>query len=274
MANTPSLENKTLSSAWDGLSPHLIASIYQIERTESGAYARTKNTDPDIVQTPFSEASMEISLNWQSAFEHSGPENRAPTLLAMLQSGALQPIIDAVAGFAGDGSSEGLLRGIATNAQQESNRFIRQFEGRTGITKLNSTQVFNGMPPVKFQVTALFRAWRDPYAEVEAPFEKLMSWSLPVKLSPDGSILARSVNSARGETGFIDALVPSIAPVLVALRYKKRTYAPLVIESVTDPISSPIDVEGRFIEKAVPMTLATLTAIDRDDWTNYRKVEI
>ncbi|SEN72811.1 hypothetical protein [Nitrosomonas marina] len=269
MANTPSLENKTLSSAWDGLSPHLIASIYQIERTENGAYARTKNTDPDIVQTPFSEASMEISLNWQSAFEHSGPENRAPTLLAMLQSGAFLPLIDAVFG----GSQEQQAN-IATQAQQRSNEFIRQFEGRTGITKLNSTQVFNGMPPVKFQVTALFRAWRDPYAEVEAPFEKLMSWSLPVKLSPDGSVLARSVNSARGETGFIDALVPSIAPVLVALRYKNRTYAPLVIESVTDPISSPIDVEGHFIEKAVPMTLATLTAIDRDDWAGYRTVDL
>ncbi|SEN69126.1 hypothetical protein [Nitrosomonas marina] len=274
MANTPSLENKTLSSAWDGLSPHLIASIYQVERTENGLYARTKNTDPDIVQSPFSEASMEISLNWQSAFEHSGPENRAPTLLAMLQSGALQPIIDAVADLVGDGSAEGLLRGVAANAQQESNRFIKQFEGRTGITKLNSTQVFNGMPPVKFQVTALFRAWRDPYAEVEAPFEKLMSWALPVKLSPDGSVLARSVNSARGETGFIDALVPSIAPVTVALQYKGRTYAPLVIESIADPLSSPIDVKGHFVEKSVPMTLATLTAIDRTDWSSYKRIDL
>ena len=144
-------------------------------------------------------------------------ESGAPTLLAMLQAGAIQPIIDAL--WKNDGSGS-----LGAEAQQRSNEFIKQFEGRTGITKLNSTQVFNGMPPVKFQVTALFRAWRDPYAEVEAPFNKLMEWSLPVKLSPDGSVLARSAQAVQGESGFIDALVPSIAPTTVAMKYKGRNY--------------------------------------------------
>lgn len=248
----------------------MIASFYQVERTEGGAYARTQNTDKVIVQTPLTEASMELTLNWQSAFEHSGPENRAPTLLAMLQSGAFSSLIDAVfgRGEGGDPAS------IAASAQQQSNQFIKQFEGRTGITKLNSTQVFNGMPPVKFQVTALFRAWRDSYAEVEAPFNKLMEWSLPVELSPDGSILARAAQSANGDKGFIEALVPSIAPVLVAMKYKGRTYSPLVVESISKPLSSPVDANGRYIELAVSMTLATLTAIDRKDWVAYNRVDI
>lgn len=265
----PSLDSNSLSSLWDGLSPHLMASFYEIKRDSNGSWLRTQDSDPVTVIAPLSEASMEISLNWQSPFEHAGPESRAPTLLAMLQSGAIQPIIDAV--FSNKGSD---ASSIAVQAQQRSNDFIRQFEGRTGITKLNSTQVFNGMPPVKFQVTALFRAWRDPYAEVEAPFNKLMEWSLPVKLSPDGSVLARSAQAVKGESDFIDALVPSIAPIIVAMKYKGRTYSPLVIESITDPISSPIDVNGRYVEKAVPMTLATLTAIDRDDWVNYGRVSI
>lgn len=270
MSNKPSLENQTLSSMWDGLSPHLIASFYLVERNQDGIYIRSQN-DQSVVQAPLSEASMEISLNWQSAFEHSGPESRAPTLLAMLQSGAFYPFIDAIFGDKENGSDSA---SIAAQAQQKSNEFIRQFEGRTGITKLNSTQVFNGMPPVKFQITALFRAWKDPYAEVEAPFDKLMEWALPVKLSPDGSVLARSINSARGETGFIEALVPSIAPVTVAMKYKNRTYSPLVIESVQQPLQSPVDVNGRYVDLTIPMTLGTLTAIDRDDWVNYRTVEI
>ncbi len=257
----PSLEGQSLSSLWDGLSPHLIASFYEIKKSEDGVWSRM-NADPVTVLAPLSEASMEISLNWQSPFEHAGPESRAPTLLAMLQSGALMPLIDAF--LKGDDASS-----MASQAQQRSNEFVRQFEGRTGITKLNSTQVFNGMPPVKFQITALFRAWSDPYAEVEAPFNKLMEWALPVKLSPDGSVLARSAQAAKGNTGFIDALVPSIAPTMVAMKYKNRTYSPLVIEAISDPIASPVDRNGRYVERAVTMTLATLTAIDRDDWVKY-----
>ena len=81
--------------------------------------------------------------------------------------------------------------------------FLAQFEGRTGITKLNSTQVFNGMPPVKIQVTALFRAWRDSMKEVEAPFNKLMEWALPIELSKDGSVLARAAETAKGDMGYV-----------------------------------------------------------------------
>ncbi len=268
--NIPSLEEKALSSIWDGLSPHLIASFYQVERTEDNIYSRTGNTDPVIVRAPLSEANMDVSLNWQSAFEHAGPESRAPTLLAMLQSGALKPVIDVLLDKDGGNEQGNFLTNFAAGAQTESNRFIKQFEGRTGITKLNSTQVFNGMPPVKFQVTALFRAWRDSYAEVEAPFDKLMEWALPVELSPDGSVLARSVQAARGEAGFIDALVPSIAPVTLAMKYKNRTYSPLVIESIGKPLSSPVDSKGGYVDLAIPITLATLTAIDRNDWVGYR----
>lgn len=262
--SAPSLENATLTSKWDGLSPHLIAGFWPIKKDGNGVWQRS---EPQTVLTPLTEASMEVSLSWQSPFEHSGPESRAPTLLAMLQSGALQPIIDAV--FNRKGNVEDAT-GFFSEAQRKSNEFVRQFEGRTGITKLNSTQVFNGMPPVKFQVTALFRAWDDPAKEVEEPFSKLMEWALPVELSPDGSVLARSAQSVRGELGFIDALVPSVAPTVIAMKYKNRIYSPLVIESISKPLASPVDASGRYVELSVPMTLGTLTAIDRDDWQGYR----
>lgn len=253
--NMPSLDANTLSSLWDGLSPHLIASFYEVTKTGDDAWGRTGKTDSKTVLAPLTEANMEIALNWQSPFEHAGPESKAPALMAMLQSGALQPIVDSVMGKQKEQGG----------AQQKSNDFLAQFEGRTGITKLNSTQVFNGMPPVKITVTALFRAWRDSASEVEAPFNKLMEWALPIELSKDGSVLARA---AKGDMGYVEALMPSKAPTRVALKYKGRIFSPLVIESIGMPLNSPVDDSGRFVQLAVPMTLCTLTALDRKDWSN------
>ncbi|MBL8473800.1 MAG: hypothetical protein JNM98_18565 [Rhodocyclaceae bacterium] len=256
--------NNVLSSIWDGLSPHLIASFYEVAKTDSGAWDRIDGkTDPVTVLAPLTDANMEITLNWQSPFEQAGPESKAPALMAMLQSGALQPVVDAVLGKSKDGGP-----------QQRSNDFLRQFEGRTGITQLNSTQVFNGMPPVKITVTALFRAWRDGRTEVEAPFNKLMEWALPVELSKDGSILARAADTAKGEMGYVEALMPSRAPTRVAMRYKNRVFSPLVIESIGMPLSSPVNGWGDFVELAVPMTLCTLTAIDRKYWKDASVVSL
>jgi len=255
-----SLNGGALSSIWDGLSPHLIASFFEVAKIGDDTWGRVTNkTDPVTVMAPLGDASMEIVLNWQSPFEQAGPESKAPALMAMLQSGALQPIIDAVIGKKGDASGGG--------AQQKSNDFLKQFEGRTGITKLNSTQVFNGMPPVKITVTALFRAWRDPVSEVEAPFNKLAEWSLPIELSKDGSVLARAAETVKGGMGYIEALMPSKSPTRIAMRYKGRIFSPLVIESIGMPLNSPVDANGKFVELVVPMTLCTLTAIDRKDWS-------
>ncbi len=259
MMTPPSLDKNALSSLWDGLSPHLIASFYEVGKIGDAWGEVTNKTDPKTVFAPLTEASMEIALNWQSPFEQAGPESKAPALMAMLQSGALQPIIDSL--FGKTKGDEG-----GATAQQKSNDFLRQFEGRTGITKLNSTQVFNGMPPVKIQVTALFRAWRDPATEVEEPFNKLMEWALPVELSKDGSILARAAQTSKGDMGYIEALMPSRAPVCIAMKYKGRIYSPLVIESIGQPMSSPVDKNGRYVELAIPLTLCTLTALDRKDW--------
>jgi len=251
-----------LSSKWDGLSKHLLASFFEVDN-ENGTWKRTDKTDPATVMAPLTEASMEMALNWQSPFEQSGPETKAPALMAMLQSGVLQPIVDAFTSGKGSASD-------ASAAQKKSGDFLRQFEGRTGITKLNSTQVFSGMPPVKIQVVALFRAWNDPASEVMAPVDKLMEWALPVELSADGSILARAAKTARGEMGFIEALLPSRAPVRIAMQYKGRTYSPLVIESIGQPMDAQVDRNGRYVEQLIPMTLCTLTALDRQTWANFK----
>lgn len=260
--NTSIADPNARGSRWDGLSDKLIASFYPVQKSQDGT---TWDRIPDsrIVKAPLTEASMDVTLNWQSPFENSGPESKAPALLAMLQSGALQPVVDAVMGGKKDGATDANL------ATQKSNEFLKQFEGRTGITKLNSTQVFTGMPPVKMQVTALFRAWSDTHTEVMVPSSRLMRWALPDELSTDGSILARAAQSAKGEMSYLDALLPSKTPTIIAMQYKLRTYAPLVIESISHSMSGPTDKNGRYTELQVNMTLCTLTAIDQGDWSSY-----
>jgi hypothetical protein len=236
---------KILKSKWDGLSKHLIASFWEVDR-------KGKRLDPNLtVQAPLLDGNFEATLNWQSPFEQSGPESKAPALLAMIQTGELQSIIDATPAALAD-------------LKKSSTDFLQSVNGRTGITKLNSTQVFTGMPPVKIPMTLLFRAWHNTIIEVENPFNQLMKWALPVDLAEDGS---RVVSLARGKN-FIDAMLPSVSPTMIAMQYKNRIYSPLVIESISWSLTAPVDRGGDYIEATVPMTLATLTAIDRNDWEN------
>lgn len=256
---------QVLGSKWDGLSPHLLASFFMVEN-KNGTWSRSQS-DLATVVAPLTEASMEMALNWQSPFEAAGPETKAPALMAMLSSGALQPVVEAAAGGSNNAAD-------ASAAQKKSADFLQQFEGRTGITRLNSTQVFAGMPPIKIQVNALFRAWDDPAREVEAPVEKLIQWALPIELSKDGSLLARAAKTARGEMSFVEALFPSAAPVRIAMTYKGRTYSPMVIESIGKPLDAPVDRNGRHVELVIPMTLCSLTALDRELWSGFKTMAL
>ncbi|MBT9097453.1 hypothetical protein KFZ76_06975 [Methylovulum psychrotolerans] len=267
-----------ISSLWEGLSPHLIASFYEVDRQGEKVKDKDGKVINIVVRAPLTESSLDGTFNWQSPFESMSPETRAPTLFAMLQSGAVQPAIDAVngakvgkfiSGIFGDSAGKQVAETISST-QKSLGAELKNFEGRTGITKLNSTQVFSGMPPIKIQVTALFRAWRDPVAEVMKPADQLMAWAFPETLSSD-AVAANMVKAAQGEKGFIDALLPSKSPKLLALTYKNRTFKPLVIEAISLPLNSSIDAKGNFVELLIPMTLATLTAWDAQDWANTSK---
>ena len=245
-------QEQVLSSEWLGLSRHLIAKFWRVVKDNQGVW---KPADDLVeVKAPLTESNMEVSLSWHSPFEDAGSDKGLPTISAMLQSGQIQPYLNAV----------GMGNGKISNTAKE-------FEGRTGITKLNSTQVFAGMPPVKIQVTALFRAWLDPAKEVEAPVNQLMEWALPEELSADGAIVS-IIKAVKDQSSAIAALLPSAAPVMVAMQYKGRTYSPLVIESIGYPLNSPVDSSGHFTELSIPMTLCTLTAFDRKDWSSARQL--
>lgn len=265
----PGIDAASLSSLWDGLSPHLIAKFYEVTQQESNGPWLASPSGITVL-APLTESSLDVTLNWQSPFEQSGPESSMPALMAMLQSGALQPALNSLIGAGGVLAEAVGVKGApdaAARLSQKAAASTREFEGRTGITRLNSMQVFSGMPPIRISVTALFRAWSDPAGEVESPFNQLMAWALPQKLSELGPILSRAADYVAGkDVSAADVLAPSLAPTKIAMTYKGKTYAPLVIESIGQPISSPVDSNGRFVELLVPMTLCTLTALDSADW--------
>lgn len=253
-----------LGSKWDGVSPHLLATIFEVRKRDISAWDRVPD-GPEIV-CPLTEANIEFAMNWQSPFENQSLDATAPFFSAMLQSGGFSPVLSAFSeALKGSGLTEGLGDKIA-----QANQDLRGAEGRSTITRLNSTQIFSGMPPVKITASLLFRAWDNPAREVEAPLDQLMKWALPQSISNDVSAVVNAAKFAAGSKEFFDAVMPSKAPLMVGMRYKGRTYAPMVIESVGIPIQSPVTNKGEFTELQLPVTLCTLSAIGRDDWTSMR----
>jgi hypothetical protein len=237
---------------WDGLSPHLLATFFASDK--NGAASGTGG-----VTAPLLEANIDFVLNWQSPFENTGPESMKPSMFAMLQSGEIQGMVD-------EGTK---LIGASEETTAKAKAFAAQFEGRTGLTKLNSIQTFSSMPPIKIQVTAFFRAWFDAASEVEDQVDQLIAWALPQKLADDGAMV-NALKAVGGEMSAVDALLPSVSPALVGMSYKGRTYAPLVIENISLPIGSPITKDGKYIEMSIPMTLCTLAAIDKDGYAGWK----
>lgn len=243
-----------LGSMWDGLSPHLIAKIYEVDSKGSMV------PDSPIIYAPFAgDVTLDIEFNWQSPFEGSGSDGAAPTLTAGLQSGAWAEIAKQL------GEAVGIDTSGLSGAAKEA-------EGRSGMTKLNSTQIFTGMPPLRIQGELLFRAWADPTREVEEPINQLMMWALPKKLAEVGTMATAAVDYATKDKGLMESMMPSQVPSLLAITYKGRTYGPVVIERIQMPLSSPIDSAGQFTQMKLPITIASLRAYDRDDWSGTRTV--
>ncbi len=257
----------------EGLSHHLIADFFAVEEQigkdlngDITTFSFIKPSTP-IVRAFVIEADFSVDLNWQSPFESAGPETKAPALSGLLQSGQLESAIGNLKNIIDFASSK--------NAEDKetnmSDSVIQSFSGRTGISKLNSRQTFNGMPPYKIQATLLFRAWMDARKEVEALFDQMMTWALPQELANDATVIAMVNNSTKKEKTMAETLLPSKIPQLIGMRYKGRTFMPLVIESIGQPLSSPINSRGEFVQLQVPITLCSIAAIDKNDWKKLKR---
>ncbi len=248
-----------LSSKWTGLNPSLVASIYAV----------TPQGEPDPkdaveVRGPITDGAVELTANWQSPFEQSGLEPRLPFVTGLIQSGALESYVLAIYGKPNKDDNR-----IGSRIARETIDFSRNAQGSSGMTKLNSTQVFTGAAPVKLPLTMHFRAFDDPDAEVQAPLNKLAQWTLARELAPNGG-LAQAVISAREGGSFLKVLLPSKAPQMVGLRFGGYTFAPLVLESVAHPLTVPRSSAGTALHVAVTLNLSSLSALDAADWLRAR----
>ncbi len=252
----------TAKDSFTGLSKHLIASIYPMTRTGDGT-VWIRDNQQDEFTAPLTQATLEMSPNWQSPFEGSGVESKFPALAQMAQAGMFRDVLHALGGRIPPENER--AKGFVADIEKSAQKLV----GRSGVSKVNATQVFSGMPPLKIQVTAFLRAFKDPVSEVEEPLKTLQQWTLPRYLAPDGVIANVIKNGAS-----LLALMPSEVPTVVGFAYKNRIFQPMVIESVSDPLDAPIDRNGWRISAAVQVTLCTLTALDRADWAQTYKTEL
>jgi hypothetical protein len=248
----------TLSSDWTGLSKHLIATFYPVQQIPGSKDALAWERKPDTpeVRAPLTEGTIEQTANWTSPFENQTADAKLGTFSAMLQSGGFSPALQALAAlFPKDSVGSGLVNGL--------NKTLDDLRGKTSITKLNSVQIFTGMPPMKVNVTAHFRALRDSKQEVELPLSQLVEWSLPKQLSNSG-IATKVIEGAK--SGLVESLYSGDAPQIIGMQFANMLFIPLVIESVSRPLTGPRDRYGYLTSAQVTLSLSTLTALDQSDW--------
>lgn len=255
---------KPLSSTWTGLNENLIATFRAFKRERVGdGYEWNAIPDSPVVMAPITEANIEHSTNWQSPFENMGADQRFSTFSALLQTGALAPLGALFDQLLKTPAAQAVLNQIGLQANSGESA-ARALEGRTSVTKLNSTQVFNGLPPMKITFVAHFRAEYSPVEEVERPLNQLIEWALPRRLHDDG-VLAQ-IAKGDGMNPW-----PSETPTVIGMSYAGSSYKPLVIESIPYPLSAPRDPNGRMLSAQVQMSLASLSAWDANDWKKSYK---
>lgn len=250
--------NNDLGSDWGNLSSVYMARIFVCDAKGIADTAEFAGVYGPLIEG----GGVSITQNWQSPFENSGPETKAPTLTGMLQTGGLVPVLNALQAISP--FKDGAVADALSSGSDKLKSIMQDLQGRTGVTKLNSRQVFAGMPPVKFTFGIRFRAITSAEKEVEAPLARLLEWVFPQELAEDG-ILSEVLQTTKDVDSFIKALFPSKAPKLLGLTHGGRTYPASVIESIDFPLDAPRDAQGNYIDLTVQVSMSTLTALDRPD---------
>ena len=261
-----------LGSLWGGenygLNKHLIAKIYPVDKNGKPENPSTDNT----VLAPLTDGNIDVSLNWQSAFENTGTDAKYSSISQLIQSGQASTLFALLADFIPK-EAQGII-GDARKTLEALGNEAKNLEGQTGITKLNSRQVFSGLPPIKIPITMYFRAWTNAQDEVESPINQLFEWALPQELADESAFVnvVKDVQAGNARKAFNDVF-PSKIPKFVALEYGGRTYTPLVIESVGHPLVLPRSKDGEMLSASVQLTLATLTAWGKDDYARSLSIK-
>lgn len=245
--NAPKPKQFTKTPRNDELSEYLHGGVYLCGK--DGGFV-----EGDDIEFYTLEADMTLDSQYSSPFENSNPEQRLPTLLATMQSGDWVGTVGAII--------KGVNAKAGTNFSTDGLDVLNSFEGKSNFTKVNSTQIFVAAQPVKLNVTAYFQAWSDALVDVENKLKILSSFALPQQLA-EKSIIG---NLADGNG--LDSLFPSTAPPFVGVRIANKTYAPMVLESLSQPLITQLDSNGNRISVEVQMTFSSRQAWDANNIKN------
>lgn len=230
-------------SDWGAISSVLLGKISLCDK------AGKRIDGSPIVSGVTIDADMTIEAQYSSPFENSNPESRLPTLMGMLQAGDWVNTVDTVLGNVGLGGGTGL--------SDDAKDKLNQLEGRSNFTKVNSTQIYVASSPIRLNVSMFFEAWNDALHEVEHQVATLQQFASAEHLSDD-SLVASVANNAS-----ISSLFPSKVPPFVSFTYGGKRYAPLLLESVSAPLVTPLDPDGNRLVLEVNLTLVSRTAWDK-----------
>lgn len=251
--------NKDLIAVIAPLTP-LVDSVYFSPANGAGFVADQKNA----VSAPVKDGTVDYQFNWTSPFESMNPDSKSPSYMAAIQAGGAAQVLQTATAFLKANDLDKYVPAAVDSGAAFAQKVSEASKGRTGITKMNSRQVFSGNAPVKVQLTLVFRAAQDPKTEVVEPIRKLLKMAHPEKLADSYLDALESLNGTikAGMTPerVAQTLFPSEAPGFVSLTYKGETYAPMVIESISKPMTAPYSTMGDlFVE--LQITLAS-----RESW--------
>ena len=272
---------KTLGSVWreKGLNKNLVVKIRPVVEGnfEGGQGQQTYSIDTSqpTVESIFEDADFSIESQYSTPFESSNPEGRLPNLMGMIQSGQINAAYYSLFALSNDPTGVGatVAEGVSMAANvtgvgdmlSESEDKLQGLLGRSNFTKLNSRQIFTSSNSVRITGTLFFQAWANAKVEVEDALQQLQVWSSAAELSSQ-SLLVGGIKD-----GFSEAMFPSIIPPLVQLQYGGKTYSPMVIESVSAPITAPMTKDGDRIAVRVQVVFLSLTAWDAQNIINTRR---
>lgn len=237
------------------LNKHLLAYIRLFEPTAK---------DPFQVCVLLEDAEFALENQYSTPFENSNPEGRMPNLMGMIQSGqmitSLTDVIN-IGGFSAP-SSQDSENGSAPQDKGMLGQVFDKLEGlkgRSTFTKLNSQQIYTSSNSVKISGTLVLSAWRNAHLEVERALQKLQEWATPKKLADKSALMSGLQQKT------LEGFFPSIIPPTVSLVYGGKTYEPLVIESLSAPITAPMTADGSRIAVKCQVSFSSEKAWDKGD---------
>ena len=260
-------------SRWGEINKNLLAQIYTVDKHG----VRTGKT---TVECAITEGNFDLANQYSSPFaDKFNLDQKYPTLMGAIQSGVGLESLGTIAQLTADvtntaiqkvaGSDNKLLASLGQSINSLENQLSQAFEGslidsiiqktgqkivslegKSNLTKVNSTMVYVSTEPIRLQLTLFFRAWENAKLEVEKPLKQLQQWALPVKL---------------GESLLTDGLFPSIAPPFIAISHAGNTYLPLLIESMSTPLVTERDRHMNRLAASVTLSLVSRTAWDANN---------